>query len=218
MKIYIYIAIGVAITFLILVILFVPKNKKVIELSVISSIPKNNDVFVPNKQEVVIILNRNISLEEGNNLKVVFEPEVKTNIVYLENKIRISPENIFSYGIKYNIKVNYYQKEIYSFEFSTNPFTPEQIEKEGALQTQGDLTFNEAMRKLLQKYPWYNKLPIETPEYRIVYNDDRKMFRIRFLQEQTDKIVIDRIVKEALLKLEKIGVQKPIQYYTLQPN
>jgi len=44
------------------------------------------------------------------------------------------------------------------------------------------------------------------------------MFRIRFLQEQTDNEKVKTIIEEALGMLEKAGAKKPIKYYTLQPQ
>jgi len=218
MKKKIYILIGVMVFLIILMFLLLPKSEKALPISVITTAPKNNAIFVFEKSEVLIELNREITIEEGNNVKIKIEPEVKTEIVYLSNKIRISPETNFGYGVRYKIKVYSLEKEIYSFEFTTNPFTPEQLEKEGKLQAEGDLAYNEATKNFIEKNPWYTNLPIETNDYRIVYDYDKEMFRIRFLQEQTDEEKIKTIIEDALDKLERAGAKKPIKYYTVQPD
>ena len=218
MKKKIYIIIGVLVFLAMLLFLLLPKPEKALPISVITTTPKNNAIFVFEKSEVLIELNREITIEEGNNVKIKIEPEVKTEIVYLSNKIRISPETNFGYGVRYKIKVYSLEKEIYSFEFTTNPFTPEQLEKEGKLQAEGDLAYNEATKNFIEKNPWYTNLPIETNDYRIVYDYDKEMFRIRFLQEQTDEEKIKTIIEDALDKLERAGAKKPIKYYTVQPD
>ena len=218
MKKKIFIFIGLIVFIIFVLILLIPKKEEVPTLSVISTTPKNNAVFVNEKSEVLVELNREMSLEEGNNLKVKIEPQIKSEIVYQTNKIRISPENQFEYGVKYKISINFVEKEIYSFEFTTNPFTPEQLESEGKLQAEGDTAYNDATRRFVEDNPWYTSLPIETKEYRIVYDYDKKMFRIRFLQEQTDEQTIKTIIEDALKKLKKAGAEEPIKYYTMQPN
>ena len=218
MKKKVYIIIGVIVFSAILLFLLLSRPEKALPISVLTTTPKNNVVFVYERSEVLIELNREITIEEGNNIKIKIEPEVKTGIVYLSNKIRISPETNFGYGVRYKIKVYSLKKEIYSFEFTTNPFTPEQLEKEGKLQAEGDLAYNEATKNFIEKNPWYTSLPIETNDYRIVYDYDKEMFRIRFLQEQTDEEKIKIIIEDALDKLEKAGAKKPIKYFTIQPD
>ena len=218
MKKKVYIIIGVIVFSAILLFLLLSRPEKALPISVITTTPKNNVVFVYERSEVLIELNREITIEEGNNIKIKIEPEVKTGIVYLSNKIRISPETNFGYGVRYKIKVYSLEKEIYSFEFTINPFTPEQLEKEGKLQAEGDLAYNEATKNFIEKNPWYTSLPIETNDYRIVYDYDKEMFRIRFLQEQTDEEKIKTIIEDALDKLERAGAKKPIKYYTVQPD
>ena len=218
MKKKVYIIIGVIVFSAILLFLLLSRPEKALPISVLTTTPKNNAIFVYERSEVLIELNREITIEEGNNIKIKIEPEVKTGIVYLSNKIRISPETNFGYGVRYKIKVYSLEKEIYSFEFTTNPFTPEQLEKEGKLQAEGDLAYNEATKNFIEKNPWYTNLPIETNDYRIVYDYDKEMFRIRFLQEQTDEEKIKTIIEDALDKLERAGAKKPIKYYTVQPD
>lgn len=210
MKKKIYIGIGIILTLLLLVTLLFSSKKKtdIVPFAVISTTPKSNEHFVANKQEVVVTLNRNININEGDKLKIQFDPDLKVGTTYQENKIRSIPENIFEYGIKYKVSVIFEDKEIYNFEFTANPFTPEQLKEEGELQTKGDIAYNEAVKKIINEYPWYTKLPIETSEYRIVYDWDKEMFRIRILKSSAN-------IEEALLKLEEAGAVKPIKYYTM---
>ena len=76
MKKKIFIFIGLIVFIIFVLILLIPKKEKVPTLSVISTTPKNNAVFVNEKSEVLVELNREMSLEEGNNLKVKIEPQI----------------------------------------------------------------------------------------------------------------------------------------------
>lgn len=188
---------------------------KMIPLIVVSTIPENKAQFVNEKNEVVITLNRNVDPKESGVLKIEIAPDIPVQKVYLENKIRISPEPSFELATDYQIKVFYKEKVIYILNFWTNPFTPEQIKEEGAKQTQGDIDFAEAYKKFLEKYPWYTRLPIDTYEYRIVYDFEQEKFRIR-LKLKIPNEQRQNVVDKALNDLGKIGVAKPIKYYIIE--
>lgn len=222
MKKKIYATIGfILISFILFSLLFIQQKKPdevLSDLAVINTIPKNNAVFVDNRQEIEITLNREISNKEGENLKLEISPKIELNTAYVGNKIKSSHSNLFEYGKDYFVKVIYQNKEIYAFSFSVNPFTPEQLEREGRLQAEGDMDYNNAVKKLIEKYPWYTNLPIETEDYRIVYDWELNKFRIRILKSNLDKNNKDLLINEAVLKLEKAGALKPIQYYVLESN
>ena len=194
---------------------FISRKQKEIQPDVTSTTPKNNSVFVNEKAEVIITLNRNILPEEGSLLKIKIIPDEQVKIVYQENKIRISPETSFKINTTYKIEVIYKEKVIYTLVFETTPFTPEQIQEEGAKQTAADLDYNEAYKDFLTKFPWYPSLPIEKIEYRVVYDFEKESFRIRLkipVQNEEQKI---NIISRALEDLKKIGVPQPIKSYAL---
>lgn len=197
------------------VFLFVPTKPKTVPLSIVSSIPTNSSVFVNEKIEIIFTLNRNIETEEGKDLKITTKPSTKTEIVYLENKIRISPETIFNMGTDYTINVLYKEKNIYTLNFSTNPFTQEMIKDEGDKQTEGDLNFNKAYKDFLTNYPWYTNLPIDTFQYRVVYDFEKESFRIRLKIKPQDEIQQEEIINKATGSIKNLGVEEPIQYYIL---
>lgn len=187
-----------------------------IPINVISTVPKNNSVFVNEKSEIILTLNRIITNEEGNNLKVEVHPSAKTQIVYQENKIRISPETEFNLNTKYEIRIKYKENLIYTLNFETNPFTKEQIETEGTKQTEGDLVFNESYVKFLKENPWYKDIPIEKTDYTIVYDFELLKFRVimnRKIDDETDR---EKIIRSATSDLLKIGIKSPDTKYTIQ--
>jgi len=196
--------------------LFLRSRQKLTALTFVSSIPKNNSLFVSTKSEVVITFNRNITEEEKNILKVKLNPEEKIKTVYQENKIILSPETEFKTNTKYEIQVILKEKVIYTLVFTTFPLTPQEIEEQGTKQTAADLAFDEKYRDFLTNYPWYQTLPIERNEYRIIYDFERESFRIRIKIATETAEDEEVIVNKALEELRKIGVPDPIPYYTVK--
>lgn len=87
-----------------------------------------------------------------------------------------------------------------------------QFLKEPAQQTENDLDYGQAIKELNQKYPWYSQLPIETKDYRIVYDFDKNSFRIRLLTQSSQSIK-----RAAVDKLKEIGVDlNKFSYYFLE--
>ncbi len=194
-------------------------NKKTpteLPIAVISTIPKNNAFFVNEKSEVVLTLNRTIINTEGEKIKIEVEPDVKTKIVYLTNKIRISPETEFGINIEYKISVKYNENLIYTLNFKTNPFSKEQTKEEGGKQSIGDAAFNESYDKFLKDFPWYRKIPIERKDYTIVYDFELLSFRIIMNRKIDDELDKTGIKNAAINDLLKIGVKLPIKNIVVQ--
>ncbi|MDZ4229156.1 MAG: hypothetical protein U1C50_02785 [Patescibacteria group bacterium] len=92
--------------------------------------------------------------------------------------------------------------------------TPLFTQEKAARQTQDDLTSAAAIKAVHDQFPWYAKMPIEAPDYRIVYDFDKKSFRIRLLTKSTETIK-----QAALDQLETIGVDlKQYEYYFIEPE
>jgi len=93
-----------------------------------------------------------------------------------------------------------------------NQFNLNELNSQESTQLiQDALKYGQALEKLNQTYPWYSKLPIETNEYRIIYDFDKKSFRIRLLQPTSPEIK-----QKALDALKNIGVDLTIfTYYFL---
>lgn len=88
-----------------------------------------------------------------------------------------------------------------------------QLLKDSAQQTENDFKYGQALKDLHQKYPWYSQLPIETNEYRIIYDFDKNSFRIRLLTQSSESIK-----QAAIDKLKEIGVDlNKFSYYFLEP-
>ncbi|PIU71868.1 hypothetical protein COS80_00965 [Candidatus Woesebacteria bacterium CG06_land_8_20_14_3_00_39_27] len=90
--------------------------------------------------------------------------------------------------------------------------------QDSAQQIQDALKYGQSLKELNQKYPWYSKLPIETKDYRIIYDFDKEMFRIRIKSAVVATEGVKSDIQSALSDLKKIGVSEPIKYYVLDVN
>lgn len=94
-------------------------------------------------------------------------------------------------------------------QFNLNDFSA----TESAQQIKNDLKYGQALESLHQKYPWYSRLPIETEDFRIIYDFDKNSFRIRLLTQSSASIK-----QAAVDKLKEIGVDlKKFSYYFIEP-
>lgn len=71
---------------------------------------------------------------------------------------------------------------------------------------EGDLEYSKKVEIFKQKYPWYNKIPIERDSYTIVYDYDISSFRIRLKMKQTSpESQRNEAVNKALKDISDIG-------------
>jgi hypothetical protein len=95
--------------------------------------------------------------------------------------------------------------------------TPEQQQQLNQ-QTEDDINYSETLKQLYQQSPWLKKLPIETNNYRLVYDFETSSFRIRILTIPSSPEELETIKQTALNHLQSIGVDTTIQpYYFLEP-
>ncbi|EKD53440.1 MAG: hypothetical protein ACD_61C00042G0003 [uncultured bacterium] len=73
-------------------------------------------------------------------------------------------------------------------------------------QAKNEIIFNAAWDKLQRDYPWYKYLPIVQKDYVIVYDFDKKSFRIRITNKNASESLKTNIINEAINSLVKIGV------------
>lgn len=70
---------------------------------------------------------------------------------------------------------------------------------------EGDILFSLALEEIYSKYPWVRKLPIETDEYRILWELDNNRFRIRLkISSNSPQNVKDMVLSKALNNLREL--------------
>jgi hypothetical protein len=189
----------------------VSKNPKI---SVINSSPQNNQDGILPSSDIDVTFNRLPSGTEKESISYKITPEMETESTWLTNMLKIIPKNGMEIGTEYLVEIKIDNSLAQTFQFKTVLTAEEQRHEEGVLQANEDYAFGQTYKKFMTEYPWYKKIPIEKPDYRIVYDFEEKSFRIRLLK-YFENSQIQTIIKKAILDLKDIGVEDPIKYYTL---
>jgi hypothetical protein len=192
------------------------------EIEVVSSSPSDNQTEIPVKSSIYVSFNRGLSKKEQTEIKITFEPQTEYTLLWVNNRqLMVSPEASLAHNTSYSYIVNMSSSKLFNSSFKTVEFPKEldpslvsPSDKED--QREGDLAFNDGMNAFLEQYPFYTQLPIEQPEYRIVYDLEQDKFRIRMkVPSYADQAVKDRILRDAINSLRKIGVEVGGDYYVL---
>lgn len=156
-----------------------------------------------------------------NNVKVAFQPAAKFDSTWASaGTLVISPNPYLQRGKEYKISVFYKDDEIASRTVYVNNKSLQQAVEDISEQARLDYEFGDRLSNITNDYPWYDKLPITSPDYTVVYDYDLKKFRIR-IQRDSDapKEEIDTYISQALLRLSAIkGVPKNFEYYVLMKD
>lgn len=197
--------------------IFRPKQnvEPIVNLSVTSTNPKNNQEIINLPSEIQINFNSIVDNTLKDNLEIINDPEFEKDIKFLGNQLTIKPKEQFKLDTTYNTLIKYEGKEIYSLTFRTFPLSYNDFREQTELQTQGDLDFTDAYKDFLTDHPWYHKFPIENEKYRIIYDLEIKKFRIRILINATSEDEKNTLINEAVEKIKQAGVKEPFEYYTL---
>lgn len=163
-------------------------------------------------------------LDSSTKKKISFQvsPSFSTQEEWLENNYQynISPSALLKENTKYTVTVFYKNKSIFSKQFLSSQFSLEEEAEHVKEQSQADIEFNEAIENLEKDFFWYKDIPIDNSEYTVVYDYDRKEFRIRLkIPENSSPEVIQTITQKALLAMEDLGINpKDWGYYVLFLN
>lgn len=183
---------------------------------VVTTTPSNNQEGVALTDDVSIVFDHELNDGEKNNLKIRIAPDTTYDTIWDKENLRLAFKNDLKQATKYGVALWYKSKIIYSLTFETLLLTEEQLKTEGAKQTADDLAFGNAYKLFIEKYPWYQRLPIERKEYRIVYDFETKSFRIRILVPVENKEQETSFINAALKDIEAIGYKGVPSYYVLK--
>jgi len=165
------------VAFIVLIVVGVslkPKN-----ITVVNTQPQNGATDVSDNTDIVIIFNRELSDSEVSKLSVEVDPSADTQTAWDQNTLTLHLSNPLNINTVYTVEIKYKNKDLEKFSFKTSLLSTKQKLEEGPLQSEADFEFGEAYKKFITDYPWYQSLPIESSQYRIVYDFDKEKFRIR---------------------------------------
>lgn len=201
------------------VVIAVSLSMKPTELAptVISTEPANGEISVLDNALIKISFGQNISQKLQSLVSFSLSPVTELSSSWTSaSSILIKPVALLP-NIDYAGVVLFRNQPIYKFSFKTNKFSLNELKDQGFQQGKDDFIFGQKMQKLMEQYPWYEKMPIQTPSYTIVYDFEKEAFRIRITASPplTDN-QRKTIEQEALKALRDIGVNPTLQsYYVL---
>lgn len=185
--------------------------------TVMSTIPNNGDVEILENSQISINFNDGVTERQKGQISVLFAPLVDFDSTWLTSTFKIIPKNPLRNNTNYSVSVFLDKKQIYQFSFETSTFSQADIKKYGPSQSQNDLAFGEATKKVVEQYPWYTSLPIKTKDYVVYYDFDKQKFAITFLKAPQDSGQQNSLILDAVGRIKSIGAKEPVEYYINLP-
>lgn len=207
---------------IILLVILLAKIPRRPSPTVIQTNPKNNQQYVSDTSSITIVLQKSLADEEKAQIGISSTPTIDLTTSWPSHRQLLAvPTTPFSADTSYTIAVTYKDALIHTFSFKTKFYSTEELRKQVWQQAEDDLIFGKAFAEFIQKYPWYRQLPIDNENYTIVYDFEKKAFRIRLKIQTKTPEEKDAIVKQALADLKEIGIDTKVANYDVletKPN
>jgi hypothetical protein len=186
---------------------------------VVSTNPPRGAIGVSDTGPIAITFNQKLAENNRGKITVTATPPHDLLATWDETGFMLSlkPQAPLKSDTLYSLVLTFDTQLLYDFSFTTQKFSAQELKLQMEEQSQGDRVFAEAEKQLLQTHPWFAKLPLETPEYRIVYDYTRKSFRIRILKPNPSPEEKAQIMENALNQLKSIEVDPDKETYYVLP-
>lgn len=189
------------------------------DISITSVFPQNKDVSVGLYPTILISFSRNLSVNEQGKLDLVSEPSIKGTKKWSPDGEKLSLElsSPLKAGQSYLIKVVGLPKD-YSWVFKTLPLEQTSFEDQAKAQAEADRNAGLKQEEISRNYPWLDKLPIQTQNYFVYFDQDSKTVVAKLYPKKASnqsvesqisqmKIEIQNSLKNISLDLAKYNVE-----------
>lgn len=185
----------------------------------VSGINPSYEFGIPENSNFTISFTQVLNNTTKDNLSFKVEPPITAKTFWLNNNYQyyIELEENLQTNTQYVVTVLYKNKSIFTQKYLSSSFTIEEQAEHIREQAQEDLKFNQALENIRKEFPWYDDIPIDTAQYTIVYDFDRKEFRIRLkVPENTNSEIISNLTQKALSSMKEVNVNpEEWGYYVL---
>lgn len=181
---------------------------------IVSSISPNNETNVPENSSFTLSFSTLLDDKTKKSLTFQTNPVISAKSYWLDNNYQyyFQLTELMKNNTDYTIQVFYKDTEIFSHSFKTAEFSLEEMQAQLIEQSKYEHEFGQAVREQIQEFPWYQKIPIETDQFIIVYDYKLKSFRINLLiPENTNEEIKQNLQKKALTALQEINVD-PVEW------
>jgi len=142
-----------------------------------SSYPKNNQVNVKTNQSIKIIFQEPVTA--ADKFSFTSQPQINFTQAWNGDQLILTPKDEMPKSTTIIISLNFRKEPIYQLTFKTSEFSLQDLKQQSITQIQDDITYNQQRSKTLKETPWLTLLPIETDNYRAVYDYSQQKIRIR---------------------------------------
>ncbi|MCL4366753.1 Ig-like domain-containing protein [Patescibacteria group bacterium] len=119
--------------------------------------------------------------------------------------VTYTPQPPLTSSQKYIAKVTYLSNQNFIWSFSTTAFNQLTPEQQTQAQQQADQNVANQRNDLLQKYPWFLKLPIQKLNYFVYFDPTTEEFTAKIYTNNTQVSSAD-LQKQVLIELQTLGI------------
>jgi hypothetical protein len=173
------------------------------EIEIVDYSPKDksrtSSIFTP----ISVTFSTNIPSSSHQLFSVQLTPRTAGTTSWVNNNtLRFTPNTPLLSNTTYQVNVLYGNKE-YAWSFSTPKPEDVPLEDKNKSQIEADRRYSELQENTLEKYPWLSQLPLQTAQYFVYFDTNKKQFiaKIYPSEQQTSQEIQSLIVSE----LQRIG-------------
>ncbi len=176
-------------------------------VSVVSSVPASNDIINFQSPIFEIRFNKDLSAGEIAKITATVDTEVETKLIWESPRILSVVLAPLKPDLKISLQILYNGRKIYQVDTTTTTSAQQNSQQEVLDQGKRDLEFGQIETALYAQKPFLTKLPINTSQFTIVYDFDKKSLRVRL------KNTNPTTKQAALEQIKKIGAGKEAVYF-----
>jgi len=146
-------------------------------LSILQTIPSDEASNVSIFSPIQVVFSRALTNEEQKNITLQTDPEImggSTEMV-TGTTLAFKYSQPLKVNTQYKVTITYNDKKYY-FTFITptaENLSPSDINLE---QSEGDHNFGQKLEQNANSFPWKDQLPLQTDQYFVYFDTDKKMF------------------------------------------
>lgn len=180
-----------------------PSPASLSNLSIISITPRDNSTSPNYYQQVQVTFSRSVTGMEKSQIQIQISPPIHASQIWDNSNtlLTATPTTALSPSQKYTITVTYGNSDI------NTSFTTLSTDQATQLQGQADKNFNQQLQNTAQQYPWFSQLPLQTDNYFVYFDLNKKQFIARIYNGPSlTQTQLTATKNEIQSKLSSLGV------------
>lgn len=193
------------------VIYFNRKGQEVNPLLLTAFSPQDKAMGVSTNSQISVTFSRPLSSQEADAVKLSSNPSVTFKKSVAANTTLIFiPVSPLEPGQTYRMELSYTGGQK-NWSFITISYSALTSEDKLKLQTKSDQEFGSLVDNVYKNYPWYDKLPLQTNDYFVFFNTDKREFQATLYPKNSSNTPLDKQAEELraqiLKSLDTLGIE-----------